>query len=85
VNSIDQPLTRLWAEVMVSEQGFRELKQKKKAASKILLRFVNRFGGERTAFSIRSILTRVDAFGLAYQRPLLNSAKTLPKSKPFID
>jgi hypothetical protein len=84
VNNIDEPLTRLWAKVMGDEQAARELKQKKKAASKILLRFVHRFGGEGTALAIRTILTRLDAFALAYQRPLLNSARSLPTSNAII-
>jgi hypothetical protein len=65
---------------MVDEPTARELKWKKKAASKILLRFVHSFGGEGTVLAIRSILTRLDAFARAYQRPLLNSAKSLPIS-----
>jgi hypothetical protein len=70
---------------MADEQAVGVLKQKKKAASKILLRFVHNFGGQETALAIRVILTRLDAFALAYQLPLLNSAKSLPMSNPTID
>jgi hypothetical protein len=85
VNAIDEPLTRLWAKVMSNPDAVQQLFRKKKAASKILLRLVGHLAGERTTLGVRSILSRLDGFALAYQLPMRNSAKSLPLSNPVID
>lgn len=85
MSSIHEPLTRFWAQVVDDEQVARKLEQKKKAASKILVRFVRGVGGDVTAAAILVILTRLNAFALAYKRPLINSSRSLPISNPTID
>jgi hypothetical protein len=82
---IEQPLTCLWAKVMADESARKTLKEKKKAASKILIRFVHSFGGKKTAVAIRTILTRLDGFTLAFQPGVLKSVKDIATSNPTID
>lgn len=62
-----------------------QLKKKKKAASKVLVRFVRNFSGDETATAVLAILTRVDAFALTFQNDLVKSADALPMSNPVIE
>lgn len=62
---------------MQDEAASLELQKKKKIASKVLLRFVLKYGGPPTLIAFRALLARLDGFAEAYTPRLLESSKLL--------
>ena len=70
---VDGPLLQAWLEMVRNPQDARRLELKKKAASKVLLRFVLRFSDRDTVMALKAILIRIDGFCKAITGRLIQS------------
>lgn len=82
---VEAPLALLWIKIMDDDDAVDCFAEKKKAAAKLLLRFISHCAGEESVVGFRNILNRLNGFIQVYEPELLKSCKSLPKSNLTVD